>query len=102
MQNKVTNFNNNILKRERLSAENRLLDIQSELGELAKEVLKSTDYGKNKLVVTKELELEFGDVLYSLLTFADENGMVAEKNLDEVLEKYAKRKSNSGSIGSGR
>lgn len=102
MQNKVANFNNNILKREKLGAENRILDIQSELGELAKEVLKSTNYGKKELVITKELELELGDVLYSLLTFADENGIIAEKCLDDVLEKYAKRKSNSGNIGSGK
>lgn len=61
MQNKVANFNNNIFKREKLGAENRILDIQSELGELAKEVLKSTNYGKKELVITKELELELGD-----------------------------------------
>lgn len=102
MQNKVANFNNNILKREKLGAENRILDIQSELGELAKEVLKSTNYGKKELVITKELELELGDVLYSLLTFANENGVSIEKCLDGALAKYEKRNLETGNIGSGK
>ena len=80
----------------------RVLDIQSELGELAKEVLKATNYGTTEFNPTEEFELEFGDVLYSLLSLGTECGLDAEKALNAVLEKYKKRITEKKSMGSGK
>lgn len=101
MQNKVKEFNENILKNQPLSASLRILDIQSELGELAKEILKSTNYGKKDFEVTNDFYLEFGDTLYSLLCLANETGINAEESLNAVLDKYHKRFIEKGNAGSG-
>lgn len=80
----------------------RLLDVQSELGELSKEVLKNSKYGTEEFVMTEEFEMEYGDVLYSLLSLGTECGLDAEKALDKVLEKYKKRIEKNKSMGSGK
>ena len=101
MQNKVKDFNNKRnthLKPMPVSA--RLLDIQSEMGELSKEYLKATKYGTKDFCLTKEFELEFGDVLYSLLSLANEANIDAEKSLDLVLKKYQERLNKSQNMGS--
>jgi NTP pyrophosphatase (non-canonical NTP hydrolase) len=46
--------------------EHRLLDLVSEVGELAKEVLKSTQYGRAHGALTPNWQVELGDVLFSL------------------------------------
>lgn len=103
MQRKVKFFNEKVMKREdKASVETRLLDIQSELGELAKEVLKATDYGKTSFVKTDDFEMEFGDVFYSLLSLADEAGLDAEECLNKALSKYQERMNKKNNIGSGR
>ena len=59
----------------------RLLDLSSELGEVAKDVVTLTDYGEHP----EELEIssdEIGDVLFSLLAFAD----AVEIDSDDALE----------------
>lgn len=48
--------------------EYRLLDAMSELGEVSKEILKGTDYGKKPLEYREEIKGEIGDVLFSLST----------------------------------
>ena len=101
MQNKVKTFNDsrNIqLKPMPVSA--RLLDIQSEMGELAKEYLKSTKYGTKNFDLTKDFELEFGDILYSLLSLANELNINAEQCLDLVIKKYQDRLNNKKDMGS--
>lgn len=40
----------------------RFLDLVSEIGELSKEFLKNTDYGKKDLCITENWLLEFGDI----------------------------------------
>ena len=103
MQRKVKFFNEKVMKREdKASVETRLLDIQSELGELAKEVLKATDYGKKSFVKTDDFEMEFGDVFYSLLSLADEAELDAEECLNKALAKYQERMNQKNNIGSGR
>lgn len=103
MQRKVKFFNEKVMKREdKASVETRLLDIQSELGELAKEVLKATDYGKTSFAKTDDFEMEFGDVFYSLLSLADEAGLDAEECLNKALSKYQERMNKKNNIGSGR
>ena len=71
--------------------ESRLLDLMSETGELSKEVLKVTDYGKRPFELTDEFELEFGDVFFALLCVANEAGLDAESSLELALKKYAAR-----------
>ena len=101
MQNKVKDFNNNVLKNKPLSPELRILDIQSELGELSKEILKSTGYGTKEFSVSTDFHLEFGDTLYSLICLANETNIDMEKALNDVLLKYKKRFEEKGNAGSG-
>ena len=45
----------------------RFLDLVSELGELSKELLKVSDYGKLPLTATDAMKDELGDCMFSLL-----------------------------------
>lgn len=101
MQEKVENFNQNKTAHKKpmpLSA--RLLDIQSELGELSKEYLSATKYGTENFIANEDFKLEFGDTLYSLLSLAVETNINAEDCLDKVLKKYAERLNNKNNMGS--
>ena len=97
MQEKVEEFNKG---RSPLSVEHRLLDIQSELGELSKEVLKSTNYGEKDFEMTAAFKEEFGDVLYAVLSLANEQGINAEESLDIVIRKMKERQARKNHIGS--
>lgn len=77
-----------------------LHDLQSELGEVAKEVLEATEYGNKEPDFDEELEGELGDLYFSLLAFAGEVGVDLSKALDRVLEKYSNRMEESGDPGS--
>ena len=102
MQQKVEQFNKNrdaFAKPMPVYA--RLCDVQSEMGELAKEYLKATDYGTKPFAITQDFELEFGDVLYSLLSLASETGLDANSCLDKILDKYQKRINKNKTLGSG-
>ena len=72
-------------------AEHRVLDLASEIGEVAKEILKMTDYGKKPIEKNNKIEEELGDAFYSLITVANYFEVDLEKALDIVLEKYKKR-----------
>jgi len=80
-------------------AEHRVLDTMSELGEVAKEILKMSDYGRKPIKYREELKSELGDVLYSLITIANTIDIDLEDALRQVLEKYKKRL-KKGSAGS--
>ena len=80
-------------------AEHRVLDTMSELGEVAKEILKMSDYGRKPLEYREELKSELGDLLYSIITIANSFDVDLEEALNMVLEKY-KRRLNKGSAGS--
>ena len=77
----------------------RMLDLASEVGELAKEVLKATGYGSKPLLRTPALEEELGDCLFSLLCVSEALGLDGEKALDQALEKYKARFAEAGDIG---
>jgi NTP pyrophosphatase (non-canonical NTP hydrolase) len=79
--------------------EHRVLDTMSELGEVAKEILKMSNYGKKPIEYREELKTELGDVLYSLITIANTFNIDLEEALHQVLEKYEKRliKGSAGS-----
>ena len=77
----------------------RMLDLSSEVGELAKEVLKSTAYGTKPFTPTASLEEELGDCLFSLLCLSQCLGLEGEAALGKALEKYEKRFGERGTIG---
>lgn len=103
MQNKVREFNQ---KRnchlEPMTVASRILDIESELGELGKECLKCTNYGTKEFVKNDDFVLEYGDVLYSLLSLAEETGIDSDEAIERVLKKYQSRIDKNNSMGSGR
>lgn len=79
--------------------EHRILDLMSELGEVAKEILKMSDYGRKPIEYRKEIKTELGDTFYSLITVANYFNVDLEQALEMVLEKYKKRL-QKGSAGS--
>lgn len=84
------------------SADVRIIDLFSEVGELSKEVLKGTDYGYKNFEKTEQWNGEVGDVLFSLICIANETDTDLEDCLMHVLEKYEERFSKKGELGSGR
>ena len=82
------------------SIETRFIDLSSEVGELGKEILEGTDYGKKEFSKTGNLESEFGDVLFSLVSAANCAGVDLGVVLEKVLKKYEDRFNKKGHIGS--
>ena len=103
MQNKVKMFNENKMCHEKkMPVYARVLDLQSELGELGKEYLKSSKYGTENFALQEDFKMEFGDCLYSLLSLAVETEISAEECLDMAIEKYQKRIDSKKSMDSGK
>ena len=75
----------------KMDTQSRMMDVASEVGELSKEVLKSTRYGRNEFTMTPEFEEEYGDVLYSLLSMGIENGIDIEANIKKMIKKMNSR-----------
>ncbi|WP_121822921.1 MazG nucleotide pyrophosphohydrolase domain-containing protein [Halostella salina] len=78
----------------------RALDLESEVGEIAKELAESTDYGASPTdadVATDEL----GDALFALLALADSLDADAGAALEEALDKYERRIDETGTAASG-
>lgn len=102
MQKIVEEFNKlkNNAHQKQMPVSARLLDIQSELGELAKEFLKPTSYGTKEFYVTDDYKLEFGDVLYSLLSLAEETEIDAKECLEMVIAKYKARLEKNNNLSS--
>ena len=78
----------------------RYLDLVSEIGELGKEIIKSTKYGKEDFTVNSQVVGEMGDCLFSLLALCSELNIDAQDALCKVLTKYERRFDEKGSIGS--
>jgi NTP pyrophosphatase (non-canonical NTP hydrolase) len=76
------------------------LDLVSEVGELAKEVLLATDYGRRPSQFRLELAEEIGDALYSLLALANVCGVDADAALSAALRKYERRLRERGEASS--
>lgn len=102
LQNQVSEF----VERHDLvtDVEYRLLDLVSELGEVSKELLKATDYGRSDLRVDDLADSwseELGDLFFSLICVANATKVDLEQSLSRVLEKYARRlaaRQDAGSI----
>jgi NTP pyrophosphatase (non-canonical NTP hydrolase) len=76
--------------------EYRALDIVSEMGEVAKEILKMSDYGKREPKAREELKGEMGDLLFSVIALANTLGIDLEEALAMVIDKYRKRLKKGG------
>ena len=83
------------------SVEIRLLDLLSELGEVAKEALKSNQYGKAHFSPTPNWEEELADAFFSLVCIANSSGVNLETALEHALQKYRSRIEQNGEAGSG-
>jgi NTP pyrophosphatase (non-canonical NTP hydrolase) len=83
------------------SVTTRVLDLVSEVGEVAKEVLKGNDYGKREFSPTPEWSSELADALFSLICIANSTDVDLDIALNSVLQKYEKRLIESGDAGSG-
>lgn len=70
------------------------LDLASEVGEVAKEILLATDYGQRPFQLPPNLAGELGDVLYSLCLLASSAGIDLDTALEHVLAKYEQRLNN--------
>jgi len=68
----------------------RLLDLVSELGELAKNATESTDYGEDPTDLEFDSD-EVGDAFFALLALAESADVDAGEALDEALSKYDAR-----------
>ncbi len=77
----------------------RLLDLVSEIGEVAADATKSSGYGENPddLEVKKD---EIGDVLFSLLAVSNDLDIDAEEAFEDAMEKYERRMDEKGDPGS--
>lgn len=97
-QEKVAEF----IEKNSLTApvEFRLLDLVSELGEVAKNVNESTEYGTTPEDLSIESD-ELGDALFALLALANSSDINASEALDEAMEKYETRIDDKGEPSSG-
>lgn len=77
--------------------EHRLMDVQSELGEVAKEILKETEYGKKEWKnASEDAASEMGDLLFSVIALANAMHVDLDTALKNVLQKYEKRLKKGG------
>ena len=80
----------------------RLLDLSSEAGELSKEYLKNTNYGRRTFGETTDgWSNELGDVFFSLVCLANSTGVDLQTALQGSLKKYDERLRRRGCAGSG-
>ena len=78
----------------------RMLDLVSEVGEAAKELLKSTEYGQRPFQATAAWREELGDVYFALLCLADLTDVelsAALRQADFVLGQHLAQRGDAGS-----
>lgn len=85
----------------RAAPEFRILDLVSEVGELAKNVTTSSAYGADPGAIRIEDE-ELGDVLFAAYALAHETGIDPTRALERSIDKYRNRIAESEDPGSGR
>jgi len=79
----------------------RFIDLASEVGELGKEILKTSNYGKEACKPSASKADEIGDVLFSLACIANTLGVDLEDAMRAAIEKYHARFAKTGDVGSG-
>lgn len=77
----------------------RIIDLVAEVGEIASDAAKSSDYGlkEEELEVKKD---ELGDAFFSLISLANSLEIDLEDALDHSMEKYEERINQKGDSGS--
>ena len=78
----------------------RLLDLTAEVGEIAADAAKSSEYGGSPESLSVP-EDELGDALFALLALAEELDVDAGDALETSLAKYEDRIDENGDAGSG-
>ena len=78
----------------------RYIDLVSEVGELGKEIIKSTNYGKKDFAKSDPIVDEIGDCIFSLLALCSALGIDAEEALTASLAKYESRFAQKGDVSS--
>ena len=66
---------------------------------MAKELLVGSDYGNKSFQHNEKIELEIGDVVFSIIALSNSLDINIEDALQKVLKKYEQR-AKQGSIGS--
>lgn len=80
----------------------RMLDVVSEVGELAKEVLEGSAYGATAPALHEESwQGELGDLVFSVLSLANLTEVDLDAALADTLHKYRERMASTGTPGSG-
>jgi len=79
----------------------RLIDLIPEVGELSKEILKVTNYGRAPFRSLDSWTGEMGDVLFALVCLTKNTGVDLEAALDEALDKCRQRLTLRGDAASG-
>lgn len=79
----------------------RLLDLVSEVGEVAKDVLESSDYRRGTFEPGPSLREELGDAFFSRVCIANTSGVDLEECFEEALERYRARLGAQRNAGSG-
>lgn len=82
--------------------EARMLDLVSEVGEAAKEIVKGSGYGRSTFDSGEPWGDELGDVFFSLICLANSTDVDLGVALRRTLEKYDRRLTRAGDAGSGR
>ena len=80
----------------------RLLDLVSEAGEVAKELLTGTRYGREEFRPGAAWPEELADLFFALVCVANSTGVNLESALEAALAKYDARLAGRGHAGSGR
>jgi len=83
-----------------LEPQARFLDMTAELGELGKELLRASNYGRRAVTPSPAVADELGDCLFALLSLCESLSMDGEAALADALAKYRRRLAASGGIGS--
>jgi NTP pyrophosphatase (non-canonical NTP hydrolase) len=76
------------------------LDVMSELGEVAKEMLLASDYGLRSPEFGLNMAAELGDLLYSICMLATSSRVDLEEAFSKTLDKYDRRWRSAGNPGS--
>ncbi len=96
MQQKIKKFvQENHLE---IKPEFRALDIVSETGDLAKEILKATEFGGKESGFKEEIRHETGELLFSTICLANTYNIDLEQALAETMQKYKKKIEESRKI----
>lgn len=80
----------------------RVLDLVAEVGELAKEASKATEYGRTPFRPSESWREEMGDAFFALICLANSTDVNLEEALEQALTKYRRRIEETGEPNSGR